>query len=97
MIGGSKGRGSHADANRSLTLPHHFTVAALSIRHHPEALGMTELVFEVTQEADGGYCAECLTESIFTEGDTWDSLTGLAPIESGSASSARVVAQHTGA
>ena len=35
---------------------------------------MTELVFEVTQEADGGYCAECLTESIFTEGDTWDEL-----------------------
>jgi len=25
-----------------------------------------ELVFEVTEEADGGYCAECLTENIFT-------------------------------
>ena len=35
---------------------------------------MGELVFEVTQEADGGYCAECLTESIFTEGDTWAQL-----------------------
>ena len=35
---------------------------------------MTELVFEVTQEADGGYCAECLTKSIFTEGDTWEGL-----------------------
>jgi hypothetical protein len=35
---------------------------------------MTELVFEANQEADGGYCAECLTESIFTEGDTWDEL-----------------------
>lgn len=35
---------------------------------------MTELVFEVVQEADGGYCAECLTENIFTEGDTWDEL-----------------------
>jgi len=22
----------------------------------------------------GGYCAECLTESIFTEADTWDDL-----------------------
>ena len=33
---------------------------------------MNELVFEVTQEADGGSCAECLTENIFTEGDTWD-------------------------
>ncbi len=28
---------------------------------------MSELVFEVVQEADGGYCAECLTESIFTQ------------------------------
>lgn len=35
---------------------------------------MTELVFEVTQDADGGYCAECLTESIFTQGDGWDEL-----------------------
>ena len=33
-----------------------------------------ELLFEVTQEADGGYCAECLTENIFTQGDTWDDL-----------------------
>ena len=33
-----------------------------------------EIVFEVTQEADGGFCAECLTESIFTQGDTWDEL-----------------------
>ncbi len=36
--------------------------------------GMAELVFEVVQEADGGYCAECLTENIFTEADTWDEL-----------------------
>ena len=35
---------------------------------------MNELVFEVTQEGDGGYCAECLTESIVTEGNTWDEL-----------------------
>ena len=35
---------------------------------------MSELVFDVVQESDGGYCAECLTESIFTEGDTWDEL-----------------------
>ena len=35
---------------------------------------MVELVFEVQQESDGGYCAECLTESIFTEADTWDEL-----------------------
>ena len=35
---------------------------------------MNEIVFEVTQEADGGFVAECLTESIFTQGDTWDEL-----------------------
>lgn len=35
---------------------------------------MNELVFEVTQEGDGGFCAECLTESIVTEADTWDEL-----------------------
>lgn len=35
---------------------------------------MNEIVFEITQEADDGFCAECLTESIFTQGDTWDQL-----------------------
>jgi hypothetical protein len=35
---------------------------------------MAELIFEVTQETDGGYCAECLTLDIFTQGDTWDEL-----------------------
>ena len=35
---------------------------------------MTELVFEVTQEADGGFCAECLSDSIVTEGETWEEL-----------------------
>ncbi len=35
---------------------------------------MPELVFEVVQEGDGGYCAECLTENIFTEADSWDGL-----------------------
>ena len=34
----------------------------------------TELVFRVTQESDGGYFAECLTEGIFTQGDTWEEL-----------------------
>jgi predicted RNase H-like HicB family nuclease len=28
----------------------------------------------VTQEADGGYRAECLTLDIFTQADTWDEL-----------------------
>jgi hypothetical protein len=35
---------------------------------------MSELVFEVTQELDGGFVAEALGESIFTEADTWDAL-----------------------
>jgi hypothetical protein len=35
---------------------------------------MRELIFEVTQEADSGYIAECLTDSIVTEADTWDQL-----------------------
>ena len=35
---------------------------------------MKELVFEVTQEEDGGFCAECLADNIFTQGDTWEDL-----------------------
>ena len=35
---------------------------------------MSELVFEVTQEGDGGFVAECLTEAIFTQADTWEAL-----------------------
>lgn len=35
---------------------------------------MNELVFEVTQEADGGFVAECLSESIFTQADSWEEL-----------------------
>ena len=35
---------------------------------------MSDLVFEVIQEADGGYCAQCLNDSIVTEGDTWEEL-----------------------
>ncbi len=35
---------------------------------------MSELIFEVTQEADGGYVAECLTENIFTQADSWENL-----------------------
>jgi hypothetical protein len=33
---------------------------------------MNEIVFEVTQEADGGFVAECLTESIVTQADDWE-------------------------
>jgi predicted RNase H-like HicB family nuclease len=35
---------------------------------------MSELIFEVIQEEDGGFVAECLTEGIFTQGNTWPEL-----------------------
>ena len=36
---------------------------------------MNEIVFEITQDAAGGFCAECLTEDILAQGDTWDGPT----------------------
>lgn len=33
-----------------------------------------ELIFEVTQDDVGGFSAECLTQSIFTQGDSWEEL-----------------------
>ena len=35
---------------------------------------MNKLVFEVIQDADGGYTAEGLGQAIFTQGDTWEQL-----------------------
>jgi len=35
---------------------------------------MKEIIFEVTQEEDGGYVAEALGEAIFTQADSWDEL-----------------------
>ena len=35
---------------------------------------MSELVFEVTQESDGGFVAEALGENIVTEADSWEEL-----------------------
>ncbi len=35
---------------------------------------MTELLFNVTQETDGGYVAVAAGESIATQGDTWEEL-----------------------
>jgi hypothetical protein len=35
---------------------------------------MKEIVFEVVQEADGGFTAEAIGESIFTQSDSWDEL-----------------------
>jgi predicted RNase H-like HicB family nuclease len=33
-----------------------------------------EIVFDVSQETDGGYVAECLSHDIFTQADSWDAL-----------------------
>ena len=33
-----------------------------------------EIVFTVTQEGDGDYVAECLSQDIFTQGNTWEEL-----------------------
>jgi len=35
---------------------------------------MNGLIFEVTQEEDGGFVAACVTAPIFTQADTWEEL-----------------------
>ena len=35
---------------------------------------MQEIVFEVSQEEDGGYVAEALGESIFPQAESWETL-----------------------
>jgi predicted RNase H-like HicB family nuclease len=35
---------------------------------------MSEIVFQITQEADGGFVAECLSEDVYTQADTWEDL-----------------------
>ena len=35
---------------------------------------MSELVFEVMQEDEGGFSAKAIGAGIFTQGDTWDQL-----------------------
>ncbi len=35
---------------------------------------MKEIIFEVAQDADGGYTAEAIGESSFTQAGTWDEL-----------------------
>ena len=61
--------------NRRQRPPRHLlTCVVAAILRQCEDEGMAELIFEVTQETDGGYCAECLTLDIFTQGDTWDEL-----------------------
>jgi hypothetical protein len=33
-----------------------------------------EIIFEIAQDADGGFTAEALGESIFTQANNWDEL-----------------------
>ena len=35
---------------------------------------MSELIFTIKEAEEGGYVAKCLTQSIFTEGETMDEL-----------------------
>lgn len=35
---------------------------------------MNEIVFEVTEDAERGFTAEAIGESIFTQADSWDEL-----------------------
>lgn len=35
---------------------------------------MDEIIFEIAQDEDGGFTAECLTEAIFTQADHWEGL-----------------------
>lgn len=35
---------------------------------------MNEIIFEVAEDAQGGFTAEAIGESIFTQADTWDEL-----------------------
>jgi predicted RNase H-like HicB family nuclease len=35
---------------------------------------MSEIVFEISQDSDGGFTAEALGESIFTQADSWEEL-----------------------
>ena len=53
-----------------------FRLAAkrLVLRRFPGDSRAMEIVFTVTQEGDGGYVAECLSQDIFTQGDTWEAL-----------------------
>jgi predicted RNase H-like HicB family nuclease len=38
---------------------------------------VSELIFQVREEPEGGYSAVCTTESIVTQGDTWDELRAM--------------------
>jgi hypothetical protein len=35
---------------------------------------MNEIIFEISEDAEGGFTAESIGESIFTQADSWDEL-----------------------
>jgi hypothetical protein len=35
---------------------------------------MNEIIFEISEDAEGGFTAEAIGESIFTQADSWDEL-----------------------
>ena len=41
-------------------------------------MSASEVIFDVAESADGGYEARALGHSIFTRGDDWDDLKGMA-------------------
>ena len=41
-------------------------------------MNTNEIIFEVTESADGGFDARALGHSIFTQGDDWDDLKSMA-------------------
>ena len=47
---------------------------ALLVVSNAEVGTPMSIVFEVTQESNGGFVAECLTEGIFTQADNWEEL-----------------------
>jgi|SRR5712664_388195 predicted RNase H-like HicB family nuclease len=67
--------GANVGHERSKRLPADLTRARLDAASKTMiSPRISELVFEITEEPEGGYSAECLTESIFTQGDTWEEL-----------------------
>lgn len=43
-----------------------------------EIVSVTEIIFEVTEAAEGGFDARALGHSIFTQGEDWDDLKVMA-------------------
>ncbi len=39
-----------------------------------------ELIFEIRDAEEGGFCARALGHAIFTEGETWEELHRLKPV-----------------